>query len=105
MTFQSASRQVCLLRHAATAWNRRGRFLGRGDLGVDEAGLTELAPAADALARFAPTTVISSPALRARQTVAELQRLGALAGATQRVDPDARELDFGVFEGQTRAEI
>lgn len=105
MTPHPAARQMCLLRHAATPWNRCGRFLGRGDLGVDEAGLAELAPAADVLARFAPATVVSSPALRARQTVAELERLGAVADTQVRVDPTARELDFGVFEGRTRAEI
>ncbi|PFG31787.1 histidine phosphatase family protein [Paramicrobacterium agarici] len=96
---------VCLLRHAATPWNREGRFLGRGDIGIDDAARHEITDAVADLARWAPDRVLVSPALRARQTVAELEHTAALAGVPCEIDADLRELDFGAFEGLTRAEL
>ncbi len=97
--------QVCLLRHGATAWNREGRFLGRGDLDLDAAGAADLELAAIQIAQFAPQAMVTSPARRVQQTWAELVGFGGLGQVSNHVEPDAWEVDFGVFEGRTRAEI
>lgn len=97
--------QICLLRHGATAWNLEGRFLGRGDLDLDGRGAADLERAAEQITLFAPQAVVSSPARRVQQTLRELIRFGGVGEVPNHVDPDARELDFGVFEGRTRPEI
>ncbi|HLR57936.1 MAG TPA: histidine phosphatase family protein [Beutenbergiaceae bacterium] len=105
MAEKRVPRQICLLRHGATAWNREGRFLGRGDRDLDERGAADLEVAAGQIAQFAPEAVVTSPARRVQQTLAALIRFGGLGQVSNHVEPDAWEVDFGVFEGRTRAEI
>lgn len=105
MTLIQVPAQVCLLRHGTTPWNRAGRFCGRTDLGLDAEGAPSLVMAAELIAEFAPEQVLSSPALRARQTVEQLEQNGALGGIPHQIDDELRELDFGQFEGLTRREI
>lgn len=96
---------LCLLRHGATSWNEEGRYLSRTDQGIATEGRGALAKAVPGVAWFDPDSVILSPALRARETYEELRHLQAVRDVPVSIDPDARELDFGRFEGRTRSEI
>ena len=82
--------RVYLLRHGETAWNAQGRYLGRTDLPLTEAGRAALRKA-----DLAPEAVFVSPLGRAAETAAVL-----FPQARQIVVPDLREMDFGLFEGR-----
>jgi broad specificity phosphatase PhoE len=92
-----------LVRHAATDWTGV-RWCGRTDLSLSAVGRAE----AEALARtLGPklrrdAVVVTSPALRARETAASI---AAVAGCRVVVDPDLVEIDFGSLDGLTFAEI
>lgn len=88
-----------LVRHARTAANAGGRLQGRIDLPIDDVGrqqaaaLTRLVPRADRL--------ITSPALRARQTAAVFEVDGVVA----EVDGQWHEMDYGSFDGMAMSDI
>ncbi|GIF66362.1 phosphoglycerate mutase [Asanoa ishikariensis] len=90
---------VVLARHGRTAWHQPTRYTGRSDVPLDEVGVTQAAE----LARWAGgqgfAALACSHLVRARQTAA------AVDGLTALVDPRLRELDFGVAEGHTLAEL
>ena len=86
---------IWLLRHGETEYNTQRRYLGRTDLPLSSKGREELT-AAD----FSPETVYVSPLQRTAQTAKLL-----FPDARQTVIPDFREMDFGVFEGRTAAEL
>lgn len=86
---------VHLVRHAQTAWNAQGRFLGATDLPLDEVGHAQAAALA-ASWQPRPEIIVCSPLLRARQTAAALGPF--------EVDDDLRELDQGALEGRTVAD-
>jgi broad specificity phosphatase PhoE len=93
-------RRLTLIRHALTDWNRSGRFQGRSDVPLADAGRAqslELRAGAGALGRV--DVLVSSPSLRALQT-AEL----AFPGHAPMRDERLREIDFGAFEGRTMPE-
>lgn len=86
-----------LVRHAATEWNERGLIQGRADVplspgGRETAGRWRL----PSFARNWP--VVASPRARARETA------GAM-GLASRADPAFIEMDWGVCEGRTLAEL
>ena len=108
--------RLTLIRHAATAWSGL-RYCGRTDVPIDAAGREQLhqlvdhltgdgaSGRADDLVRVAPpctTTVITSPALRARETATAIS---AALGGDLRLDERLREIDFGEAEGLTFLEI
>jgi broad specificity phosphatase PhoE len=86
--------RLLLVRHAPTAATRAGAFA------VDEPIDAGAGPAAAALAPALPQTgvILSSPALRCRQTAAAL-------GLRPKLEPDLAECDFGSWQGRTFAEI
>jgi len=89
-------RRLLLVRHAATAATRATAF--PADEPLDERGLADAATLAHALPA-APGEVLSSPALRCRQT-AEAAGLGP-----PRSDPALAECAFGTWAGRTLKEI
>lgn len=108
--------RLTLIRHAATDWSGL-RYCGRTDLPIGAAGREQLhllvdhltgggtSGRADDLVRIAPhrtTTVITSPALRARETATAIT---AALGGDLREDERLREIDFGDAEGLTFPEI
>jgi glucosyl-3-phosphoglycerate phosphatase len=97
---QARSRRLLLVRHGETDDNAQGRFLGRGDPHLNERGRCQARRLSRALASFTPDEVVTSPALRARQTVIE-----AAGSAVVTVDEAFREVDFGRWEGRTQAEV
>lgn len=87
--------KVYLLRHGETAWNVQGRYQGISDIPLSPAGAAALGPA-----DFTAGAVVVSPLVRARQTAEIL-----FPGAAQVLEPDFREMEFGVFEGRTAKEM
>ncbi len=85
------------MRHGQTDGNREGRYLGRTDVPLNEAGEAE-AIASGVLPGVKKVYV--SPMIRARRT-AEL----CFPNARQVVAPDFREMDFGIFEGLNYEEM
>lgn len=81
---------VYLLRHGKTAWNLEGRYQGRSDIPLCEAGKRELSPA-----DFSPERVYVSPMKRAAETAQLL-----FPGVQPIVVPGLEEMDFGAFEGK-----
>lgn len=81
---------VYLLRHGKTAWNLEGRYQGRSDIPLCEAGREALKPAG-----FVPERVYVSPMKRAAETAQLL-----FPGVQPIVAPGLEEMDFGAFEGK-----
>lgn len=90
---------IVLVRHGETEWSRDGRHTSRTDLPLTEVGEKQAKRLGSALAGRSFALVLTSPLQRARRTC-------ELAGLTN-VEPvdDLRELDYGVYEGRTTAEI
>jgi alpha-ribazole phosphatase len=86
---------VYLLRHGETEYNREKRYQGTRDIPLSEKGRAELVRA-----EIEPETVVVSPLTRARQTAEVL-----FPAARQQVEPDLREMCFGVFEGRNYIEM
>ena len=86
--------RLLLVRHAPTAATRTGAFAADEPIAADgRAGSVALGP------HLPPAgMILSSPALRCRQTAEAL-------GLRPRLDPDLAECDFGTWEGRTFAEI
>ena len=89
---------VVMLRHAVTAWNEAGRIQGQRDIPLAELGRRSLA-GRRLPARFASYRVHSSPLARAVETAA-LLGLG-----TPALDRRLMEMDWGEWEGETRASV
>jgi broad specificity phosphatase PhoE len=98
-----------LVRHATTEASRAGRNLGqRADPGLATEGEALAAQTGVAIAaelaglEHDALRVVTSPALRCRQTATAIAT--ALGGAALEVEPALRELDYGAWEGLTAAE-
>ncbi len=113
---------VLLLRHGETPWSTERRFAGSSDIPLTPAGERQAADAAQRLAARAPgtlaagaatgrwggqsvvpgeiTAIVASPLLRTQQTAAAVSAATGLPVAT---DPGWAEVDFGHWEGLTRA--
>lgn len=89
--------EIFLLRHGKTAGNLAGRYNGRTDEPLCAEGVAE-AKRLGAVAAL--PLVLVSPLRRARQTAALL-----FPNAAQRVVAGFGEMDFGVFEGRSAAEM
>ena len=86
---------VYLLRHGETEYNTQRRYLGRTDLPLSPKGRADLVPG-----DFSPGIVYVSPLRRAVET-AEL----LFPDAETEAVPGLREMDFGIFEGRSAAEM
>ncbi len=89
---------LVLIRHAMTAGNLAGQYIGSTDQPLCEAGVAQARVAAVSV----PTVgrVYCSPMLRCRQTAEILY-----PKHTPRVVANLREADFGLFEGKTHLEL
>ena len=88
-----------LIRHAETAENVAGRFLGRSDPSLTPDGAAAASRLAPAFGPTAGSLVVTSPARRARETAS------ALGLGEPVVDDAFREVDFGDWEGLTQEEV
>ena len=93
---------VILARHGRTPWHHPNRYTGRSDVPLDEVGERQAAALADWARGRSLTTLACSDLRRA---VATADPASAAVGLTPVVDPRLRELDFGIAEGRTLAEI
>lgn len=90
-----------LIRHGLTRGNLEGRYIGGGtDLPLCSEGRAQLQALTEQFAYPAAGVVFTSPLLRAVQT-AEILYPGVRTIELQ----DLREMNFGVFEGRTVAEL
>lgn len=97
-------RQLTLIRHGLTEWNKRGKFQGHSDIELSEEGEQQAEALRIRLAKLerdglALDWVVSSPLKRAYRT-AELALPGREIGCDERL----KELNFGAFEGRTLAQ-
>lgn len=97
---------VVLLRHGDTKLTPERRFsgVGRGDPGLSETGQDQArrAAASALLQANTFTEVLSSPMTRCQETA---QIVAATLGVSISVDPELREMDFGLWEGMTFDEV
>jgi broad specificity phosphatase PhoE/ribonuclease HI len=98
--------RLLLVRHGATELTAQGRYSGRGDVPLSDAGLAQArATGARVAALGAPiAAVVTSPLARCVRTGEAIS--AALAGNVPlAVEPDLVECDFGEWEGRTFAEV
>jgi ribonuclease H / adenosylcobalamin/alpha-ribazole phosphatase len=94
---------VILLRHGATALTAEKRFSGSGDQELAESGIAQVAAVAQRLGeRGGIDAIVSSPALRSRQTAEAVART---LGLDVRIEADFRETDFWAWDGYSFAEV
>jgi probable phosphoglycerate mutase len=96
------TRTVLVWRHGQTAWNAQRRFQGQLDISLDDLGREQAARAAALLVGFAPSAIVSSDLVRARETA---QALADVTGLPIATDPRLREIDVGVWQGLTFDEV
>jgi 2,3-bisphosphoglycerate-dependent phosphoglycerate mutase len=94
--------RIHLVRHGQTVMNAQVRFRGRLDVPLNEVGRAEARDAGRALVGSGLVAVYTSPLGRARE-VAEAIAVKTGVGAV-REQSDLVNLDYGVWEGLTRAE-
>jgi broad specificity phosphatase PhoE len=89
------------LRHGETDWNRQGLSQGNIDIPLNELGLAQAREAAQRLRNRGIASIVASPLSRARVT-AEI--VGEALGLPITIEPDLREVSWGVHEGEPLAE-
>jgi broad specificity phosphatase PhoE len=89
------------LRHGETDWNRQGLSQGNIDIPLNELGLAQAREAAQRLRNRGITSIVASPLSRARVT-AEI--VAEALGLPVTIEPDLREVSWGVHEGHPLAE-
>jgi probable phosphoglycerate mutase len=88
-----------IARHGETAWNRVGRWQGKTDIPLSEAGRAQARALGARLAGLGITVVHASDLRRATETAEIIA--GILAIAAVNLDARLRERGFGCFEGLT----
>ncbi|MFE9725696.1 histidine phosphatase family protein [Streptomyces sp. NPDC005794] len=96
------SLHVFLVRHGESVWHAENRYAGISDIDLSTHGRAQATRLAGWAGRADLTAVWSSPMRRCRQTAEES---AARAGLPLLLEPRLRELDFGIAEGMTRAEL
>jgi len=91
---------VTLVRHGQTDWSISGKHTGLSDIALTDLGRRQAAALGTMLDGAEFAMVVSSPLVRAHQTM-ELSGFGD-AGAD---DNDLVEWDYGVYEGRRTADI
>jgi probable phosphoglycerate mutase len=101
--------RLILIRHGESEGNRDRVFTRTPDVPITERGRVQVRAAATWIAaRYAPSRIVASPFLRARQTAEEL---AAILGVPVRIEEDLRERSYGELAGQpygilrTRADL
>lgn len=79
-----------------------GICYGRSDLGLAPEGHAAIASITARLAHFAPTAILTSPALRCRLLA---DAIGTAHHLTPTIDPALHEIDFGAWEGMAWNDI
>jgi len=85
------------LRHGETDWNAQGISQGNVDIPLNATGVAQARAAGVKLRNRGITTIVASSLSRARVTA---EFVGETLGLPVALDPDLREVSFGVQEGQ-----
>jgi probable phosphoglycerate mutase len=101
------------IRHGETDWNRQGRLQGQQDVPLNPTGRRQAAACGPILAdlagrdgrHVADYAYLSSPLVRARETMELMRDALGLDRLAYGVDPRLREMSFGSWEGFTLKEI
>lgn len=94
--------RILLVRHGATALTAEDRFAGSTDVELSERGRRQIACLAERLKLVDLAAVYASPLQRSLQSAG---LIAAPHGLEPVVEPAFREIDYGRWEGLTRAEI
>jgi broad specificity phosphatase PhoE len=94
--------RLLLARHGQTEWHADNRYVSRTDIALTEAGHAQARVLAHRAEREKVELVLSSPLGRALLTA---KPAAAACNLEPEIDERLRELDFGVWEGRTLAEI
>lgn len=99
----SAQRTRLLLsRHGQTVWHTENRYAGSSDIDLTVTGHAQAHQLSLWCQRARPAAVLSSPLRRAVQTATPSARV---LGIELVLIDDLREVDFGIAEGRTLAEL
>ncbi len=85
------------LRHGETDWNAQGISQGNVDIPLNATGIAQARAAAEKLRNRGIATIVASTLSRARVTA---EFVGEALELPVALDPDLREVSFGVQEGQ-----
>ncbi|MEV0634975.1 histidine phosphatase family protein [Streptomyces sp. NPDC050619] len=96
------SLHVIFVRHGETLWHAENRYAGSTDVALTERGHAQSRALADWAEQADLTAIFASPLTRSQETARES---AVRAGLPVSVDERLRELDFGIAEGLTRAEM
>lgn len=93
------------LRHGQTQSNKETRLTGRTDVPLDQTGIEQVLATRNTVLLLNFNLVVCSPLERCRQTldIINANELGIRIPAV--LDPGVIERDFGIFEGQLRADV
>jgi len=98
--------RIIAVRHGETAWNVATRIQGHTDIGLNDTGRWQAQRLAQALADEAIARIYTSDLSRAHDTARAIAQAAANADARAvQLHTGLRERGFGIFEGQTHAEI
>jgi probable phosphoglycerate mutase len=98
------------IRHGETEWNREQRYQGRQDIPLNVTGRSQARRNGQTLAAMlggggGALDFVSSPLLRARETMEIVRREMALAPDRYRIDERLAEIQYGHWEGQLWHEL
>lgn len=92
--------ELWLIRHGETAWSLSGAHTSRTDIPLTQRGRERAREIEKYLRGVSFSMVLTSPMLRARETCS----IAGLGGVAE-IDDDLVELNYGIYEGRTTADI
>ena len=92
--------RLLMVRHGETVFGAQDRFAGHSDTPLTPRGRRQVARLRPAVARLRPDVVYCSDLPRCRETAAIL-----VPGRELRLSRRIREIDFGRWEGRSKAEL
>ena len=99
---------IVFIRHGETDWNRELRFQGQRDVPLNDHGRRQAARNGRAVAGILKSgdwRLISSPLARSVETMRIVLGSAGLPDRTFETDPVLKEVNYGIWEGLTLAEI
>lgn len=96
---------LILVRHGESEWNAKGLWTGLTDIGLSEKGKEEARLAGEKLKGLPIDIVYTSPLLRAKQTLGEIEKVLNLPNLPAIENPALNERDYGIYTGKNKWEI